>query len=185
MYFQDTGLPWIAPSPNLPTPVSAMVYPGQVIWEGTNVSEGRGTTQPFELFGAPFIDPDKILDAIGGERQPGGVLRPVVFEPTSSKWKGKACRGFQLHVTAPDQFEPVLTTLKLIQAVFQNHSGQFEWKSPPYEYEFKRLPIDLILGGPDTRQRIETLESPERIAAAWKQKIRIFSDQSRRFHLYE
>ena len=184
MYFQDTGLTWVAPSPNLPTPVSAMVYPGQVIWEGTNVSEGRGTTQPFELFGAPFIDPDKILEAMGNDRQPGVFLRPVIFEPAVGKWRGEACRGFQLHVTARDSFEPVLTTLKLLQAVFQNYPDQFKWKSPPYEYEFKLLPIDLIMGGPGVRQRIEALEPPERIAATWKQEIRDFFDQSRRFYLY-
>lgn len=185
MYFQDTGLPWIAPSPNLPTPVSAMVYPGQVVWEGTNVSEGRGTTQPFELFGAPFIDTDKVLEAVGGSRQPGAFLRPVIFEPMAGKWKGSACRGFQLHVTDPDGFEPVLIVLKLLQASLKYHPEQFEWKSPPYEYEFERLPIDLILGGPKVRRRIEALESPERIAAAWEQEIRSFSGQSRRFYLYK
>lgn len=92
MYFRDTGLPWIAPSPNLPTPESAMVYPGQVLWEGTNVSEGRGTTQPFEIFGAPFLDTEKILSMLGGNRIPGAVLRPLGFEPTSNN--GKAfCAG--------------------------------------------------------------------------------------------
>ncbi len=146
MLFRDTGLPWIAPSPNLPTPESALVYPGQVIWEGTNVSEGRGTTQPFELFGAPFFDPEKIVHYLGKDYPLGAVLREVAFEPTSNKWKGKPCRGFQIHVTEPQTFLSFETSLALLQAVLAIHSDRFEWKSPPYEYEFEKRPIDLILG---------------------------------------
>jgi uncharacterized protein YbbC (DUF1343 family) len=96
MYFHDTGLPWIPPSPNLPTPASAMVYPGQVLWEGTNVSEGRGTTQPFELFGAPFIDTNKVLSSLGSGGLSGLTLRKTVFEPASNKWQGNQCNGFQI-----------------------------------------------------------------------------------------
>ena len=110
MYFQDTGLPWIPPSPNLPTPVSAMVYPGQVLWEGTNISEGRGTTQPFELFGAPFILIDKLLSIMSKIPIKGALLRPVSFEPVSNKWKDKLCKGFQIHITDPTQYNPFITS---------------------------------------------------------------------------
>ncbi|MCD4727141.1 MAG: DUF1343 domain-containing protein, partial [Pirellulales bacterium] len=111
MYYPETGLPWVAPSPNMPTPHTAMVYPGQVIWEGTNISEGRGTTQPFELFGAPFFDTDKLLETLGGPIQPGAVLRPCRFEPTANKWAGVVCNGFQVHVTDPIAFKPYTTSL--------------------------------------------------------------------------
>ena len=131
MLFQDTGLPWVAPSPNLPTPTSALVYPGQVIWEGTNVSEGRGTTQPFELFGAPFIDPEKVFQALGKQHPPGTYLRPAAFEPTSNKWQGEACRGFQLHVTNPSHYRPYATSLALLQAILKSHPHSFQWKRPP------------------------------------------------------
>ncbi|MBU0986175.1 MAG: DUF1343 domain-containing protein [Proteobacteria bacterium] len=185
MYFQDTGLPWIAPSPNLPTPVSAMVYPGQVLWEGTNVSEGRGTTQPFEFFGAPFIDIKKVLSFLGGHSVPGGVLRPAVFEPTANKWKNRPCYGFQIHITDPFQFKPYATTLKLIQAICSHHRERFEWKPPPYEYEFDRQPIDLIIGDKKIRQRLENLESVDAIEKSWQNDLVEFTEMSRKYHLYK
>jgi uncharacterized protein YbbC (DUF1343 family) len=128
MYFTHTGLPWVAPSPNLPTPASVLVYPGQVIWEGTNVSEGRGTTQPFELFGAPFITPDKMLTILEKETFPGIVLRPVGFEPTSNKWAGNLCRGFQIHVTDKDRYAPY-TSLRLLRK--SSLYGDRFLKTPP------------------------------------------------------
>ena len=150
MHFCDTTLPWIAPSPNLPTPTSALVYPGQVIWEGTNISEGRGTTQPFELFGAPFLDTDAILEEIAknGLVMPadttkhgglvifkqkgslikihGATLRPVAFQPTSGKWHGQVCRGFQIHVHAPSAYQPYQTSLLILQAIIKRHPDQFQ-----------------------------------------------------------
>jgi len=184
MYFKDTGLPWITPSPNLPTPSSAMVYPGQVLWEGTNVSEGRGTTQPFELFGAPFIDVNKIASAMGGNRLPGATLRPAVFEPTSGKWQRELCHGFQIHITDPSRFKPYITTLKLIQAVKLHHQDQFQWKPPPYEYEYNKLPIDLIMGDKDIRQRLENLDDIDKIESSWQNDLSAFIDLSRKYHLY-
>ena len=184
MLFADTGLPWVAPSPNLPSPVSAMVYPGQVIWEGTNVSEGRGTTQPFELFGAPYFDVDKIAAALNPEKIPGTVLRPAVFEPTSNKWRGTPCYGFQIHVTDPKRYQPYATSLRLLSAVLSNHGRQFEWKSPPYEYEFERMPIDLIIGDRRIRERLEDLEPIEATEADWQPELERFKEISRQFHLY-
>lgn len=184
MLFDQTGLPWVAPSPNLPTTASAAVYPGQVIWEGTNVSEGRGTTQPFELFGAPFIEPRRILTALGQAALPGIILRPTVFEPTSNKWQGQPCRGFQLHMTDPQSYRPYETSLKLLSAVIKSHPEHFAWKQPPYEYEHERLPIDLIIGEQNLRKRIEALHSIESLAASWQSELDRFVDLSRPFMLY-
>ncbi|MGD9045157.1 MAG: DUF1343 domain-containing protein [Desulfobacterales bacterium] len=185
MFFQQTGLPWIPPSPNLPSPLSALVYPGQVLWEGTNVSEGRGTTQPFELFGAPFLDPAKILAALDIESMPGIILRPVVFEPTANKWQGQLCRGFQLHITDPDAYRPYDASLRLLQAAIKQHKKEFEWKPPPYEYETRRLPIDLIIGDGGIRKRIESLEPIEKITESWQDDLDEFVRISRKFHLYK
>ena len=184
MFFSDTGLPWVAPSPNLPTPMSALVYPGQVLWEGTNVSEGRGTTQPFELFGAPYLDPQKVLITQPSLKIPGAALRTAVFEPTANKWQGTACNGFQIHVTDPIRFRPYATTLQLLRAVIMHHRQQFDWKSPPYEYEFEKLPIDLISGDHKIRQQLEMLEPIEEMEAAWQEDISHFKALSQKFHLY-
>jgi len=184
MYFQDTGLPWVAPSPNLPTPISAMVYPGQVLLEGTNVSEGRGTTQPFEIFGSPFTDTEKMLSASDGNRLPGAILRPTAFEPTFNKWGGTLCRGFQIHVTDPDKYRPYLTTLRLVQTFLRIHGDRFEWKPPPYEYETERLPIDLLIGDRAVRKSLENLENMNEIAASWQEGLDAFLKTSREFYLY-
>jgi len=203
MLFADTHLPWIAPSPNMPTPSSALVYPGQVIWEGTNISEGRGTTQPFEIFGAPFIDTDKILHAVAANNSdrgllsdradtkgagianiPGAVLRAIAFEPTSGKWQGQVCQGFQIHVVDPELFKPYTTSLLLLQQIIKYHSGQFKWKEPPYEYEYVKLPIDLILGDKLLRESIESCESMDSVEASWQSDLDKFKQMSREFYLY-
>jgi len=185
MFYPQTGLPWVPPSPNLPNPVSTLVYPGQVIWEGTNVSEGRGTAQPFELFGAPFISPEQIVATVGAESIPGIVLREVVFEPTANKWQAHPCRGFQIHITDPDEFRPYETSLRLLQAVIKHHKKDFEWKQPPYEYETKKLPIDLIIGDGKIRSRIENMEPLESIIESWQTELQEFFEVSHMFHLYK
>lgn len=185
MFFMDTGLPWVPPSPNLPTARSALVYPGQVLLEGTNLSEGRGTTTPFEIFGAPFIDPALILSATNGGRFPGGVLRPVAFEPMYHKWRNEICRGFHLHITRPDTYNAYETTLKLLQAVIQHYPDKFQWRQPPYEYEWEKLPIDLITGTDTIRQQLERLEPVETMAARWAADLKSFIAQAKAFHLYE
>jgi uncharacterized protein YbbC (DUF1343 family) len=182
MVFADTGLPWVAPSPNLPTPAAAMVYPGQVLWEGTNVSEGRGTALPFELLGAPFLDSAETAKSLGP--LDGAVLRLAVFEPTSGKWQGQACRGFQIHVTDPLAYAPYRTSLRLLQAVMRLHPAEFAWRPPPYEYEFERLPIDLLIGDRQVRERLESLEPLEDIEASWQEELTAFRQLSREYHLY-
>jgi uncharacterized protein YbbC (DUF1343 family) len=184
MFFPATQLPWVAPSPNLPSPVSAIVYPGQVIWEGTNVSEGRGTTQPFELFGAPYIDPDRVLDAISPEAMEGTVLRVVEFEPTSNKWQGELCRGFQMHVTDTQRFMPYRTSLSLLQSIRHCHDADFDWKAPPYEYEYNKLPIDLILGDPQIRKQICGHTPIGTLETDWQSGLKAFDDLRRNYFLY-
>ena len=184
MIFQDTGLPWVAPSPNLPTPTSTLVYPGQVLWEGTNVSEGRGTTQPFELFGAPFIDLANLQATLSTAPIHGAILRPTAFEPTSGKWQGRCCRGFQIHVTAPRCFAAYCATLQLLQAVICHHRAQFVWRPPPYEYEFEKLPIDLLIGDRSVRRRLEAMEPIDSLQASWQAELNAFAELSRKYHLY-
>lgn len=184
MYFEETGLPWIPPSPNLPTPTSACVYPGQVIWEGTNVSEGRGTTQPFEIFGAPFIDTENVLKAVGGRRQPGMALRAVAFEPTANKWAGKLCRGFQIHLQDRRRYRPYAASLRLLKAILELHPETFRWKEPPYEYEFEKRPIDLITGDPRIRENIENGEDIDGLAASWQDELSQFVELSKTYRLY-
>ncbi len=184
MYFTDTGLPWVPPSPNLPTLMSAMVYPGQVLWEGTNISEGRGTSLPFELFGAPFLNTDKILNSIGGRRIAGGYLRETAFEPTSNKWENQLCMGFQIHVTNPSAYLPYTNSLTLLRAVILNHKKEFKWKQPPYEYEFHKMPIDLIFGDGYIRNSIEIFNEVNEIEATWQKNLEEYKCMHRKILLY-
>lgn len=184
MTFAHTGLPWVAPSPNLPTPASAMVYPGQVIWEGTNISEGRGTTQPFELFGAPFIDPQELLAAVEPTLLLGTVLRPVLFEPTANKWAGHPCRGFQIHVTDPAAYAPYLLSLGIYQAVRQLYPDRFAYQPPPYEYEHHRLPMDLILGDREVRLQIEAGTPITAMSRAWSAALAEYDEMIAPIRLY-
>ena len=185
MLFAETGLPWVAPSPNLPSPVSALVYPGQVVWEGTNVSEGRGTTQPFELFGAPYLNPAAVRARLANPDPPGVIFRETAFEPMFNKWNGILCRGFQIHVTAPSLVKPYETTLDLLQAVIACHGDVFEWKKPPYEYETEKAPIDLIIGDRNIRMRLERQEPLDDIIRAWSAELAAFERLKQSFHLYD
>lgn len=184
MSFRDTGFPWVAPSPNMPTPETALVYPGQVIWEGTNISEGRGTTQPFEFFGAPFLEQQAILERLTGIEIPGCYLRPIVFQPTSGKWAAAPCQGFQLHVTDPHIFMPYRTSLALLQAILHLYPEEFRYKNPPYEYEYQRLPLDLILG--DTALRRQLAEGCDllELERQWGHGLASFDEVRRNYYLY-
>lgn len=185
MIHDDTGLPWVAPSPNLPTPMAALVYPGQVIWEGTNVSEGRGTTQPFEMFGAPFISTYQVKDALTPRALSGAFLRTVEFEPTAHKWQGQICHGFQIHVIDPVVFRPYFTTLSLLQAILGCRPNQFQWKQPPYEYEYERMPIDLILGDQKIRKRLAAMEPIDALETSWEKPLMEFDAMRQRHLLYQ
>ncbi len=132
-YFEETGLPWVMPSPNMPLVETALVYPGQVILEGTTVSEGRGTTRPFEIFGAPYLDPREILDSLEPEALQGAVLREISFKPAFDKLTGQVCKGFQIHVLDRDSFRPYRCTLALIRELLRLYPGDFQWAPPPYQ----------------------------------------------------
>ncbi len=183
MYWEETGLTWISPSPNLPTPLGCVVYPGQVIFEGTQLSEGRGTTLPFEQFGAPWLD----IGAVATKAQAlvqGAHLRPVQFEPTSGKHAGTPCKGFHIHVTDRRRFHPYFASLVLLQLILKHHPGEFEYKQPPYEYEYDRLPMDLILGSKKLRCALEDQADIRELQVQWQQDERAFSQIARRYHLY-
>jgi uncharacterized protein YbbC (DUF1343 family) len=182
-YFDDTGLPWVMPSPNLPTLEGAVVYPGQVLLEGTNLSEGRGTTRPFEYFGAPFLEPAGIKAALEAPL-PGVALREAAFEPTFHKWAGQVCRGFQLHVTDRRAFKPYYTTLALISAILSLYPELFSWRQPPYEYEAERLPFDLLTGDAAVRQALENGTPVIELEASWQRELRQYEEARRLVLLY-
>ncbi|MDR3153314.1 MAG: DUF1343 domain-containing protein [Deltaproteobacteria bacterium] len=149
MLFHGTGLPWIAPSPNLPTPMSAWLYPGAVMLEGTNISEGRGTTLPFQLAGAPYVDdPFRLAKRLEAMKIPDAYFRPAEFRPMFGKWAGEICRGVEIH-PKDRTFKPFRAVLSLIEAIVRLWPDGFRLKEPPYEYETEKRPIDLIIGCPD------------------------------------
>lgn len=154
--FPDTGRTWVPPSPNLPRFEGVLVYPGQVLIEGTNLSEGRGTTTPFEVFGAPFIDPGRLLGALGEFELEGVDFRPLRFRPTFHKWSSEVCGGLFLHVVDPLTFDPYRTTLALLACVRSLWPEDFAWLEPPYEYEYEKMPIDILTGGEDVRRVIDS-----------------------------
>jgi uncharacterized protein YbbC (DUF1343 family) len=156
MWFNETGLPWVMPSPNMPTLNTAIVYPGQCLLEATNVSEARGTTKPFELFGAPWIDALEMHEHLNGLKLPGVYFRECHFQPTFHNYAGQICHGAQIHVLEREEFLPFETTVQILKYLFCRHNKDFAWKAPPYEYEFKKMPIDILLGnGSFRKSRIE------------------------------
>jgi uncharacterized protein YbbC (DUF1343 family) len=150
MWFDQTDLPWLMPSPNMPTLDTATVYPGMCLFEGTNISEGRGTTRPFEIFGAPFIDAEELCAKLSGLKLAGVFFRENYFQPTFQKFAGQLCGGAQIHVTNREAFHPFKTSIEIIRAIRSLYPDQFAWKQPPYEYEAEKLPIEVLLGGPVT-----------------------------------
>jgi len=185
MHFSDTGLPWVAPSPNMPSPASAQVYPGQVLFEGTNVSEGRGTTQPFELLGAPFIEPAAVLERLPDQALAGVVLRPAAFEPTWNKWTGRLCSGFQIHLQDRSAYRPCRCSTALLAAICGLYPKRFAWKTPPYEYEYDKMPIDLICGDGRFRQKIEEEADFTELVDGWDTDEAAFEELRKPYLLYE
>ena len=183
MRFDETGLPWVPPSPNMPTPATAAVYPGQVLLEGTNLSEGRGTTQPFELFGAPFIRHQALRPYLLKNRFPGVFLRETLFEPTSNKWRGEPCFGYQIHVTDFSTYRPYATTLKLLGAIIATHP-EFAWTPPPYEYEYELTPIDMLIGDGRIRRRLEDGSDMDDVERSWQDELDAFIEDCRGVWLY-
>lgn len=184
MLFGDTGLPWVLPSPNMPTHETAFVYPGQVLLEGTNLSEGRGTTRPFEIFGAPFLDTREVRRRFEARRLMGVALRDHAFEPTFHKWAGELCRGFQIQITDAASYRPYLTTLALLQDIIAVHRDRFAWREPPYEYVTDRRPIDVLTGDPAVREALESGSDLSALERSWRREIAAFQQEARRFWLY-
>lgn len=185
MRWDDTGRPWVLPSPNLPTPRSCDVYPGMVLLEGTNLSEGRGTTRPFELFGAPFLDAREMVERASEGLGPGAALRPCAFQPTFQKHAGRVCHGAQLHVTDPDRFRPVQAAVSILQACRSVAPEDFRWREPPYEYEEELRPIDILWGGEGLRKGVNAGSSVEDILEGIGDEIAAFSRSVAPYLLYD
>ncbi len=155
MFWDQTGLPWVPPSPNMPTPDTAMVYPGMCLLEGTKLSEGRGTTRPFEMFGAPYINGRFLSDKLNAQQLPGTWFRPITYQPTFHKFVGEICEGCFIHVTDRSQFQPVLAAVAILRQILLDYRSDFEWLEPPYEYEYIKLPIDILHGNIWLREAME------------------------------
>ncbi|MCS6884589.1 MAG: DUF1343 domain-containing protein [Acidobacteriota bacterium] len=183
-WWDSTGLPWVMPSPNMPTLDTATVYPGAVIFEGTEVSEGRGTTRPFELIGAPYIDPYELTEALNDLNLPGVYLRPAYFQPTFHKYCGQLCGGLQIHVTDRRAFKPYLCALAILQNIYQLYQEKFRWKQPPYEYVEDKLPIDVICGTDAIRQGIETGVELRQLEESWLAELHEFVEKRQKYLLY-
>jgi uncharacterized protein YbbC (DUF1343 family) len=184
MLWNNTGLRWFMPSTNMPIPETAFVYPGQVIWEGTNISEGRGTCRPFEIFGAPFFCPEVPIKDLEPEATIGCCLQEYSFRPVFNKWQGELCHGFMIHVLDRNAFQPYLTSIGLLRAVMKIHEQDFEWKDPPYEYEFKKKPIDLIMGDMSIRNELESGTALSIIKEKWLEDLKSFDDWRKPFLIY-
>lgn len=183
-WWDQTGLDWILPSPNMPTLDTATVYPGTVIFEGTMVSEGRGTTRPFELIGAPYIDPYLLTDSLNDLKLPGVYFRPAYFQPTFHKHCGKLCGALQLHVIDRKVFKPYLSAIAILHAIHNFYPAELEWKQPPYEYVEDKLPIDVIFGTDQIRKQIEKGVSLHEIEAAWSEPLAEFMERRAKYLLY-
>jgi uncharacterized protein YbbC (DUF1343 family) len=183
MWFCETGLPWVLPSPNIPTLESATVYPGMCLLEGTNLSEGRGTTRPFEIFGAPFISPDNLLKRLNYSGLPGVIFRPMHFLPTFQKHAGRLCGGAQIHVTDRKRFKPFKTAVAILKAVYELHPKDFKWNDPPYEYEKVLLPVDILAGTDRVRTDIENGTGLSEMEAWWNEDLITFDKNIRKKHL--
>lgn len=185
VWFPETGLPWVMPSPNMPTVDTAVVYPGFCLLEGTTLSEGRGTTRPFEIFGAPFIEPETLVRRLAAFDLPGAIFRPVSFEPTFQKHAGRLCGGAQLHVTDRTVFRSVLTATAVLAAIRELWPAGFRWKQPPYEYEHQKLPIDILTGGTGFRTDLEAGRPPREMAGTWRPALDEFDREIAEFLHYD
>ncbi len=184
MYADEAGTPWVMPSPNIPTLDSAVVYPGTVLFEGTLLSEGRGTTRPFELVGAPWIGAEGFARDMNALAVPGAFFRPAVFEPTFQKHAKVPCGGCQIHVTDRTVFRPVLTGVALLEMFRRADPTRFAWRQPPYEYEKEKLPFDILAGSDVLRTQIEAGMPAAEIAASWHEDEAAFRRMRQPYLLY-
>lgn len=183
-WFDETHSPWVMPSPNIPTPDTAVVFPGTVHLEGTQLSEGRGTTRPFELIGAPYIVAEEYAAQLAGLGLPGVHFRACGFQPTFQKHQGKTCGGVQLHVRDRDEFEPVITGVAAVKIAYDLYTEHFRWKEPPYEYVYDKNPFDVIAGTGKLREAIERGDSLGEIEHSWQGGLDEFKRLRERYLLY-
>lgn len=183
MWFDDTGLPWVLPSPNMPTIETAAVYPGMCLLEGTNISEGRGTTRPFEICGAPFIDPEQFVAQLMKIRLPGVIFRPLYFIPTFQKHAGRLCGGLQIHISDRERYRPFKTAVGIIKVIRDLYPKEFLWNNPPYEYEETLLPIDILAGSDCLRRGIEKGDNIKTMESSWNEELRRFKNGVRKNYL--
>jgi uncharacterized protein YbbC (DUF1343 family) len=188
MQFEDTGLPWVLPSPNMPTPETARVYPGGCLIEGTNLSEGRGTTRPFELVGAPWLEAAEFAEALAqagdAEGLDGVLFRAAWFRPTFQKHAGRTCGGVQVHLTDIAKAKTFATYLVLIREARRLAPASFDWRRERYEFVDDRLAIDLLLGRPDLRPMLEAGASVSEMEATWASGLALFIEERARFLIY-
>ena len=184
MYADQTRLPWVMPSPNMPTLDTAIVYPGTVLFEGIMLSEGRGTTRPFELVGAPWIEAERFARDMNALGLTGVHFRPAVFEPTFQKHAKQSCGGCQIHVIARHLFKPVLVGVALAGMFRRTNPSKFAWRQPPYEYEHDKMPIDILAGSDALRKQIEADMPAIDIAASWRADEDAFRTLRERFLMY-
>jgi uncharacterized protein YbbC (DUF1343 family) len=184
MYWDRTGVPWVMPSPNMPTLDTAIVYPGTVLFEGTKLSEGRGTTRPFELIGAPWLDGDQLAERMNRLKLGGVHFRGATFEPTFQKHVRESCGGCQLHVMNRDAFAPVEVGVALLRECYAAAPDRFAWRDPPYEYEHDKMPIDILAGSSLLREEIEQQAPLEEIVASWSEGVAEFEAIRKPYLLY-
>jgi uncharacterized protein YbbC (DUF1343 family) len=183
-WMDDIDAPWVMPSPNMPTLDTATVFPGTVHLEGTQMSEGRGTTRPFELVGAPYIEAERYARELNALGLPGVYFRATVFQPTFQKHAGQSCGGVQIHVLDRAAFEPVLAGVAVVKTAHDLHPRQFAWKNPPYEYVFDKNPFDVIAGTSALREAIESGRRLEDIETSWRKDLEGFRRLRQPFLLY-
>lgn len=184
IWYDETDGPWVMPSPNIPTLDSASVFPGTVHFEGTQISEGRGTTRPFELVGAPYIDSEEYARSLNAVEFPGVYFRSCIFRPTFQKHAEVSCGGVQIHVTDRNSFEPVTAGIAMVKAAYDLYPEQFRWKQPPYEYVYDRNPFDVIAGTSSIREAIEAGGSLESIEESGREGLQAFRQVRKNYLLY-
>ncbi|MCX5744705.1 MAG: DUF1343 domain-containing protein, partial [Proteobacteria bacterium] len=184
MWFEHTGLPWVMPSPNMPTVDTALVYPGMCLVEGTELSEGRGTTRPFELAGAPHLDGHALATALARFELPGVEFRPVVYTPMFHKHARTACGGVQLHVTNAEAYRPYRTGIAFLKACHDLAPAEFHWREKAYEFVDKIPAIDLLAGNAQVREGIEAGASLDDLTAQWPRHEGAFAEERADFLLY-
>ena len=184
MWFDDTELSWVPPSPNMPSLSTAIVYPGMCLLEGTNISEGRGTTRPFEVFGAPWIKSFELCEKLNELKLPGVKFLPWRFTPMFSKYAGQTCDGAMMFVTDRKVFRPVLTAIAIIKTIHELYPEKFKFINPPYEFETEKLPFDILCGTPEIRRMIEGGSKIDEIKDFIDRNIREYQAKLQKYLLY-